>query len=292
MVKQRMTLFDFINIAVLIIVLIVCLYPFYYVLIYSISDPIEAASGVYLYPKGFNLSAYTEVFRLENLVSSIGISVYRAVVGTLLTVFCCSCFAYLLSKREMWFRKFIYRLVVATMYLNAGLIATYLTYSSLGLRNNLLVYVLPAAISAFYVVLIKTFIEQLPASLEEAAMIDGAGYVRSFFQIILPLSLPVLATVSIFSAVNQWNSWIDSLLFMSNGKLFAAQHVLYNFINQASAIAAQLRATGRVETGSYIITPKTLIMTVTMVVTLPILLVYPFFQRFFAKGMLLGAVKG
>lgn len=292
MARQKTTVFDLVNIALLTLVLIACLYPFYYVLIYSISDPIEAASGVYLYPKGFNLSAYVQVFYLDNLVNSIGISVYRAVGGTLLTVFCCSCFAYLLSKREMWFRKFIYRLVVATMYLNAGLIATYLTYSSLGLKNNLLVYILPTAISAFYVVLVKTFIEQLPASLEEAAMIDGAGYIRSFFQIVLPLSLPVLATVSIFSAVNQWNSWTDSLLFMSNGKLFAAQHVLYNFMNQADAIAAQLRTTGRAESLNYVITPKTLIMTVTMVVTLPILLVYPFFQRFFAKGMLLGAVKG
>lgn len=294
MVKQRFNGFNFINYLLLILICFFCFYPFYYVFIYSISDPTQAAAkGVYLYPIGFTLSTYLKVFQLDYLLHSIGISVLRTVSGTVLTLFCSSIFAYFLSKKEMLFRVIIYRLVIASMYLNAGLVAIYLTYSGLGLKDNFLVYILPGAVTGFYIVLIKTFIEQLPQSIEEAAMIDGAGYLAMFFRIVFPLSLPILATVSIFTAVNHWNTWTDSLLFINNPRLFTAQYVLYNYLSQADALVQALKTTGRVD-GIAVpkTTPEAIKMTITLVITLPILFVYPFFQRFFVKGLLIGAVKG
>lgn len=284
---------DVLNYILLCIVLVLCLYPFYYVFIYSISDPQKAIGGVYLFPKGFTLATYSNVFRLDNLFHSLFISVLRTVTGTVLTLFCCAMFAFLLSRKEMRFRIVIYRFVVATMYLNAGLIATYLTYAALELKDNFLVYILPTAISGFYIVLIKTFMEQLPSAVEEAATIDGAGYLTLFFKIVLPMSMPVLATIAIFSAVTQWNTWVDTLMYISDKRLYTAQYVLYNFLNRADAIAEAIRTSGRVDGApAQAMTPQAIKMTITMVITLPILFVYPFFQRFFVKGLLLGAVKG
>jgi putative aldouronate transport system permease protein len=294
MIKQRVNGFNIINYCLLFLICFICFYPFYYVFIYSISDPSEAAKGVYMYPRGFSLSTYLQVFKLNNLLHSVWISVLRTVSGTILTLFCCSLFAYFLSKREMLFRVIIYRIVIASMYLNAGLVAVYLTYSGLGLKDNFLVYILPLAVTGFYIVLIKTFIEQLPPSIEEAAMIDGAGYLTMFFKVVFPLSLPILATIAIFSAVNHWNTWIDGLLFISNPRLITAQYVLYNYLSQAEAIAQVLRTNAAAVNGIAIqkTTPEAIKMTITLVITLPIILVYPFFQRFFVQGLLVGAVKG
>lgn len=293
MVKKRFNLFNMTNYFLLFLICFVCFYPFYYVFIYSISDPTEAAKGVYLFPKGLTLATYVKVFQLDNLLHSIWISVLRTVSGTVLTLFCSSLFAYLLSKKEMLFRVIVYRLVIASMYLNAGLVAIYLTYASLGLKDNFLVYILPAAVTGFFIVLIKTFIEQLPPAIEEAAMIDGAGYLGMFFRVVLPLSLPIMATIAIFSAVNHWNSWIDSLLFINDTRLYTAQYTLYNYLSQADALAQALRKNAGVDgLAARKTTPEAIKMTITLVTILPILFVYPFFQRFFVKGLMVGAIKG
>lgn len=284
--------FNFFNYLILSLLVIATIYPFYYILIYSISDPIEAQKGVYLWPAGFSLEAYKATTSLPGIQDAALVTLARTVIGTVLTVLCCSFFAYLITKDEMPYRKLIYRFVLITMYFNAGFIPWYLTMKAYGLQNSFLLYVLPSALVGFNVILIKTFIEQLPASLEESAKIDGAGYLRIFTSVIFPLSMPIIATIAVFAAVGQWNTWFDNYFLVTDSKLQTLQLVLYNFLNQSNNISnmtsEQLTRGDIVRT----MTPQSIRMTITMLVTLPIVLVYPLLQRYFVKGIMLGAVKG
>jgi ABC-type sugar transport system, permease component len=284
--------FNACNYFFLTVLIIVTIYPFYYILIYSISDPIEAQKGVYLWPAGFSLEAYKTTIGLPGIRDAAIVSLGRTVIGTVITVFCCSFFAYLITKHEMPFRSTIYRFVLVTMYFNAGFIPWYLTMKAYGLQNSFMLYLLPSALVGFNVILIKTFIEQLPASLEESAKIDGAGYVRIFTSIVFPLSMPIIATIAVFAAVGQWNTWFDNYFLVSDPKLQTLQLVLYNLLNQTSNLSnltsEQLTRGDLVRT----MTPQSIRMTITMIVTLPIVLVYPLLQRYFVKGIMLGAVKG
>lgn len=296
MLRWRMSksdlIFNMINYTFLILLLIVTVYPFYYIFIYSISDSFEAQKGVYLWPAGFSLESYKAAFRLKGLADAAVVSVMRTVIGTILTVLCSSFFAYLITKQELPFRKYIYRFVLITMYFNAGFIPWYLTMKAYQLQNSFLLYILPGMLTGFYIILIKTFMEQLPPALEESAKIDGAGYFKIFTSIVFPLSLPIIATIAVFAAVGQWNTWFDNFFLVSDPKLQTLQLLLYNFLNQTSSIAGmsgeELTRTGQVR----VMTPQSVQMTITMLVTLPIVVVYPFLQRFFVKGIMLGAVKG
>ena len=191
--------FDGINTALLAILGIVTAYPFYYVLIYSFSDPTEAIRGVYFLPKKATIYNYIHIFTNSNLQHAAFISLARTLIGAVLTVLGSSIFAYAMSKENTPFRKFIYRASIATMYFSAGMIPWYLTMRAYGLQNNFFLYVVPSIVVVFFVILIKTFFEQLPKELEESAKIDGAGQFTILFSIILPLSVPILATVFIFS---------------------------------------------------------------------------------------------
>lgn len=285
-------MFDAVNYLLLLLLLVVTVYPFYYIFIYSISDSFEAQKGVFLWPAGFSLESYKASFRLKGIWDSAIVSVSRTVLGTVITVLCSAFFAYLITKREMPFRKLIYRFVLVTMYFNAGFIPWYLTMKAYGLQNNFLLYILPTALIGFYIILIKTFMEQMPPSLEESAKIDGAGYFKIFTHIVFPLSMPIIATIAVFAAVGQWNTWFDNFFLVSNPKLQTLQLLLYNFLSQTNSIAGmtgeELTRNGQVR----VMTPQSVQMTITMLVTLPIVVVYPFLQRFFVKGIMLGAVKG
>ncbi|BBI35891.1 sugar ABC transporter permease [Cohnella abietis] len=243
-------------------------------------------------PKGLNFVNYEKLLQMNTLYSTVLISVLRTVIGTLITVACCTFFSYIVTKPELYFRKFIYRFVVITLYFNAGLIPWYLTMRYLHLDNNFLLYVLPSAISGFYIVLIKTYIEQLPAALEESAMIDGAGYWTVFQNIIVPLSMPIIATIAVFAAVGQWNAWQDNYFLVTKQSLQTLQVMLYNYLNSAAAMANVNPSDFLDKNVSHRLTPESIKMTMTMIVTLPILFVYPFMQRYFVKGIMLGAVKG
>ncbi|GGD49707.1 carbohydrate ABC transporter permease [Paenibacillus nasutitermitis] len=294
-IKERgfgLTLFNLLNYTGLTIFFIICIYPFYYIFIYSISDPVQAQKGIALLPAGITINNYIEIFQLRNILNSFVVSVLRTVIGAGITVLCCSLFAYIVSKDELPYKKIIYRFVIITMYFNAGIIPYYLTMKMYHLNNNFLLYIIPTAISAFYVILLKTFMEQLPAALEESAKIDGAGYFTIFVKIIFPISTPIVATIAVFAAVNQWNSFIDNFLLVQSLKLKTLQLVLFEYFNQASQIASASKEDLTRGTAVRKITPETIRMTITMVVTLPIIFVYPFMQRYFVKGLILGAVKG
>ena len=274
----------------------ICAYPFYYLIINSISANDVAARGdVIFYPIGVHFRNFTQVIKLEGLMQSAVVSVGRTVLGTAGTVIGCAFMGFMFTQEKMWARKFWYRFTVATMYFSAGLIPWYMNLRMLGFLDNFWVYVIPGLVSPYNVILVKTFIEGLPPALEESATLDGAGYFRCFVSVVMPLITPILATLCIFSAVGQWNSFTDTMMLMPSGKYYTLQFLLYKYQHEAQSLAALVRTTqdsGAMANLSVKQTALSVQMTVAMVVTLPILLVYPYFQRYFVKGIMIGAVKG
>lgn len=277
---------------------LICVYPFYYLIINSISaNDVSARGDVMFYPIGIHFRNYVDVMKIQGLGQAALISVGRTVLGTLCTIIGSSFLGFMFTQEKLWHRKFWYRFTVATMYFSAGLIPWYITMMNLHLTNNFLAYILPAIVQPFNIILIKTYIENTPASLQEAAEIDGAGVLRIYAQVIVPISMPVLATVAIFAAVGQWNAFQDTLMLMTDQDLYTLQYTLYQYINQASSLARMIESSGGSISDSVIAaatqqTPTSVRMTVSVVVVLPILLVYPIFQRFFVKGIMIGSVKG
>jgi len=280
------------NILLLLIVAVVCAYPFYFIIINALSSAKEITKGVYLFPRSFTLLYFQKVFAMPSVLHAALISLARTVAGTALTVFCSALLGYMVTKRTLPFRKAIYRFVIVTMYLSAGLIPWYIVMMSLGLKNNFLLYILPSSVVAFYVVLIKTYIESIPASVEESAEIDGAGTFTVFFRIIVPLCIPILACVTVFCAVNQWNSWVDNFYLVSDPNLTTLQYLLYGLLKSNMAGALTQATAGLALDQAKKVTPQGLQYAMTVVTALPILVVYPVMQRFFIKGIMLGAVKG
>lgn len=276
---------------------LLCAYPFWYLIVNSVSaNDLSAAGDVRVWPQGFHLSNYAQILQLNGLNSATLVSVARTVIGTAATVLASAFLGFMFTQERMWKRALWYRLVVVTMYFNAGLIPVYVTMKTLGLTNSFWVYILPAIVQPFNVILVKTYIESLPRSLQEAAEVDGASTLRIFFSVILPNTTPILATVAIFSAVAQWNSFQDTLIYITDQKLYSLQYMLYMFINQASSLAqAAQNAQGNlgvIASAATSQTPTSVRMTVAVIVVLPIIFIYPLFQRYFVKGIMLGAVKG
>lgn len=275
----------------------VCVYPFYYIFINTISaNDLSERGKIVFWPKGIHFTNYLNVMKIDGLLQATKISLARTVIGTFVTVIVAAFLGYMFTRETMWHRKLWFRMVAATMYFNAGIIPWFITMKNLGLTNNFWVYILPVAVQPFYIILCKTFVESIPKELEDAAEIDGAGTLRIFFQIIIPIIKPILATVAIFAAVAQWNSFQDTLLLVTDDKLYTLQYVLYNYLNQASSLKSLVNNSSSAEAMAaslaHASTATSIRMTVTIVVVTPILLVYPIFQRFFTKGIMIGAVKG
>ena len=275
----------------------VCAYPFYYIFINTISaNNLSERGKIIFWPKEIHFTNYQNVMKISGLFQAMKVSVARTVIGTIVTVVVAAFLGYMFTRETMWHRKLWFRMVAATMYFNAGIIPWFITMKNLGLTNNFWVYIFPVAVQPFYIILCKTFVESVPKELQDAAEIDGAGTLRIFFQIIIPVIKPILATVAIFAAVNQWNSFQDTLLLITDDKLYTLQYTLYNYINQASSLKALVNNSTSIEamTASlaHASTATSIRMTVTIVVVTPIILIYPIFQRFFTKGIMIGAVKG
>jgi len=289
-------IFNIVNYLFFALFTLLCIFPFYYLFINTISDNHLVALGrVTLYPVGIQLQNYVEVLKIEGLADAALTSVARTVLGTLWSVGGSAFLGYLVTKNEMWHRKLFYRLIIITMYFNAGLIPWYMNMRMLGFLDSFWAYVIPWLVSPYNVILVKTFIENVPPSLEESAHLDGAGYIVCFTKVILPLITPIMATLAIFTAVYQWNSFIDTMVLMPSGKNYTLQYVLYKYQNEASALAAMMRSSQDTSSVANLSTKQTALsvrMTVAMVVVFPILLVYPYFQKFFVKGIMIGAVKG
>jgi len=239
------------------------------------------------------LDNYAYVFANNNIAQATFISVMRTVVGTVISVFCTAMLAYTISRKEFVLRKFVTIAFIVTMYLNGGLIPTYLLIRDLHLLNNFWVYILPGVIGVFNMIVIRSFIEGLPEGIIESAKMDGAGDFNVFIRIILPLTVPALATVALFVAVFQWNSWFDVFLYTSsNLNLSTLQYELQRILEVTNTTGTSTADQfARSQSGGQNVTPTTIRATMTIVASLPIIMVYPFLQKYFVKGMTLGGVK-
>lgn len=275
----------------------VCAYPFYYIFINTISaNNLSERGKIIFLPQEIHFTNYQQVMKITGLFQALKVSLARTIIGTFVTVIVAAFLGYMFTRETLWHRKLWFRMVAATMYFNAGIIPWFITMKNLGLTNNFWVYIFPVAVQPFYIILCKTFVESVPKELQDAAEIDGAGTLRIFFQIIIPVIKPILATVAIFAAVAQWNSFQDTLLLVTDDKLYTLQYTLYNYINQASSLKSLVNNSTSMEalaaSLAHASTATSIRMTVTIVVVTPIILVYPIFQRFFTKGIMIGAVKG
>ena len=287
---------DRINYLIFILFTVACIFPFYYLFINTISDNDLVVKGVINFiPRGLHLDNYTSLLNVSDLSNAFLVSVGRTLLGTAFMVAASAFVGYLVTKQEMWGRKFWYRFLIITMYFNAGLIPWFLNMQMLGLTNTFWAYIIPGIVAPYNIILVKTYIESIPAELEESAQIDGATHMVIFRKIIWPLSKPILATIAIFGAVGHWNSFTDSLILMQSAPtLYTLQHRLYIYLNTASNLSALMESGGQVSDAvlKSALSAKVIKYTISMVTVIPILVVYPFMQRYFEKGIMLGAVKG
>ncbi len=294
MVKTKKTetykVFDVLNIILMLFLGAVMLYPFLYVISHSVMpDAQRALRPLSIIPKSFDWSGYEYIFSSGSMVvNGYKISIFRVVVGTSMSLFFECMMAYTLSKKYYPFRKTITMLIAFTMWFNAGLIPFFLTVSTLGLVNRLMVLVIPRLMSVWHILIMRNFFSQIPDSLEESARIDGANDVTVLFKVVLPLSMPVLATVALFHIVSYWNEWFQALIFMSDKKKQPVMIILRQILAQANqaSLNEMIRET-------FYAPPTVLIQMATIVtVAFPIIVIYPMFQKYFVKGMLIGSIKG
>ncbi len=293
--KPGDVLFNVLNYLFFTLFTLTCIFPFYYLFINTISDNDLVKRGlINFYPKGINFNNYLALKSVNDLGYAFVVTISRTIIATVLMVVASAFVGYLVTKQEMWKRSFWYRFLVITMYFNAGLIPWYLNFAMLGLTNKYAAYILPAIVAPYNIILVKTYIESIPGELEESAFIDGASHMTVFRKLIFPLCKPILATITIFGAVGNWNSFQDSLILMQDSHLFTLQHRLYIYLNQSSNIQSVMQSGGSaaVSAMEQALNAKVIKYTISMVSIIPILLVYPFMMRYFEEGIMLGAVKG
>ena len=293
MVKAKklkgVSLFDYVNCAIMILFAIITLYPFWYVISVSLTEYSQFINTKFLlYPKGINFEAYKIILTEESLYRSFILTASVVVVYVVLHVFLCFITAYPLSKKNVPGRNFMLLLVVIPMVFSGGMIPTYLVIKSLGLMNTYTVLIITGAFSAYNTVLMKNFISQVPDALEEAAKIDGANDYYILFKIYLPMSLPIIATIALFAAVGKWNDYGTALYYISNSKLYPIQNVLRSMLVENS-IDTVSGGFGQAEAFKLQTSSK---MAAVVVATVPVVAVYPFVQKYFVKGIMLGSVKG
>ncbi|PYI57128.1 carbohydrate ABC transporter permease [Paenibacillus flagellatus] len=284
--------FDAANYAALALLGAATLYPFWNLLAISLNESMDTLrGGITLFPRKFTLDNYTLIFQNRRLFSAVGLSVARTLVGTAAALAATMMVAYALSRKEFVLRKALNTVLVVSMYVNGGLIPYYLLIKQLGLTNTFLVYIVPGLLGAFHVMIMRSFFDELPAGLIESAKLDGAGEFQTLLRVVAPISLPVIATIALFVSVGHWNAWLDNYLFNTDEKLTLLQYELMKILMQSTEqIGAG--ATNTVDADLMrMTTPQSIRATMTIVATVPILLVYPFMQNYFIKGMTLGAVK-
>lgn len=282
--------FNIFNIIILLLFAFTTLYPFLYTLSISLSSAAEAAKGgFHLYPKDISFTAYNMVFKNESLPIAYVNTIFRTVVGTVLALIVTCFYAYALARPETPNKKFFTVLLVFTMLFSGGKIPTYLALKQYHLLDSIWVYILPMLIIPYNVIVARSFFMSIPRSLNEAAKIDGAGEFRTFFQIIVPISKPIIMTIALFMAVSHWNSWYDALMYITDNNKIVVQLLLQRIIQESDV---SLITQGLVNPDAAEFTSETVKSATVIVAILPILLFYPFIQKYFTKGIMLGAVKG
>lgn len=282
-------LIDIIKVLFLAMVVIVCVYPFWNIFIISINDATDAMrGGLYFLPRILSFSSYMDILSRETFQHSILVTVARTVIGTPLAVLVTSALAYSMSRKELLGRKQLNLLFIFTMYFGGGMVPYYMILKSLGLLNNFLVFILPNLLSVYNMILVRNYIDGMPEAIFESAKIDGANDLVVFFRMVLPLAKPIIMTVALFVAIGHWNSWFDAYLYTNSQDLKTMQSILVEILNQYQTSEAGASAADRMTQS---ITPDSIRMAATMVTTIPIILVYPFVQKYFVQGIMLGSVK-
>ena len=288
--KMKEKIIDICIIMFMVIFSLLVFYPFYYVIINSFNARLMQGPALF-WPGKLSVHSYITVFATDRLINAFLISASRTIIGLFTCVLLCAISAFALRKKELKFRNFYLILFTIPMFFSGGLIPTYLNLRNLNLLNNFLVYIIPPAWSFFSVIIIMTAFNDLPESLEECARLDGASYTRILFTIFIPLSIPVLAVIALFQGVDHWNSWFDTMYYTTNPKLMTLAGILIQIINSNQVSYDQLRMSSINLDETY--QEGEVIKLVTIVISIvPIVMIYPFFQRFFVKGLTIGSIKG
>lgn len=292
---RKFGLTDVIIYGVLAIIVFVTLFPFWNAVVLSFNEGKDAQlGGIYFWPRAFTLDNYKKVISDSVVWNAFAVSILRAALGVFSTIIVTALFAYAASKPHLMFRKAYMALVLISMYFSGGLIPTYLVIKSLGLLNNFLVYIVVWMFNAFYALVFLSFFKGIPPALMESAKIDGAGEWKIFFRIIIPLSKPVIAAVSLFVAVNHWNSWYDNMLYVKKPALNTLSFLFVKMIQAQQALEnfASTSGVNDISITSGSVSSTTLSLATMMVAIVPIMFVYPFAQKYFTSGIMVGSVKG
>ena len=285
--KRRVSLFDILNTIFMVALAFVFLYPFWQTLVISFSTPEYASSlGVKLFPPEVTLDSYKSVFRTGSIWVGYANTLFRTIIGTVLTVLVTYCAGYAISRKNLPFKRSITFFITVTMFFSGGLIPTFLTIKSYGLVGSRLALILPMLTSAWNIIITRNYIAGLPDELEEAALVDGAHPLKIVFQVMFPLSMPIVAVLALWTAVGHWNAWFDAMIYCSGESKIVLQLVLRRLLIDSQAETSILQSTVAATT------PESIKDATIMVAILPIICVYPFLQKHFTKGVTLGAVKG
>ena len=292
--KKKMETFDIVNAAVMIVMMVVMLFPFWYCIVGSFNDGTDyLRGGVYFWPREFVLSNYKAVFRDPSIFNAFKVTIAKSLIGTFTSLLVTSLAAYAMTRPALKGKRFYAPFMTLTMYFGGGLIPYFVVIRDLGLYDSFWVYIIPGLFSVWNMIILRSFFAELPPELIEAARLDGAGEYRIFFQIVLPLSKAVLATIVLFSLVGHWNAYFDSMMYTSAPELQTIQLFLKKMITDpgtASSLASS--AAMAIPAEARKVTPQTIKLAAMVVTSLPIICVYPFLQKYFVKGTMIGSVKG
>ncbi|BBI32792.1 carbohydrate ABC transporter permease [Cohnella abietis] len=282
--------FDLGNNLLMLLICFLTLYPVWYVIVNSFNDGKDAMLGnLYWWPRVFSLDSYKAVFNSNGIMLAMGVTVAKTVIGTFVHVFFTAMVAYALSNRDLLGRKLYMTLGTITLFFGGGLIPSYLLIRDLGLLDSFWVYILPAAFSFYDLIIFMAFFREIPTALEEAAQIDGANEFKIFMRIIIPVSMPVVATIALFHGVYQWNDYFAGVIYINNSNLQPIQTFLYRIVAESSSNQMVSAMAGSIQKS---VTSQSVKLATMVVTTLPIVLVYPFLQKYFVKGMMIGSIKG
>lgn len=291
---NRSTAFDWINYTVMVLLAFIMIYPLWYCVAGSLNEGMDyLRGGVFLWPRKWTLANYKAVFLDSAILNAFWVTIWKCLVGTVTSVLCTAMVAYAITRPKLRLKKLYIPFIMLTMFFSGGLIPYFILIVDLGLYDSFWVYVIPTMFSAYNMIIIQSFMRELPSELIESAKLDGASEYRIFFQMILPLSKPVLATIALFTVVTHWNSYFDSMMYTSSQELQTIQLFLKKIITDPSVSRGLgSAATIAIPDQAATLTPQVVKLATMVVTALPVVCIYPFLQRYFVKGVTVGAVKG
>ncbi|MCP1310917.1 carbohydrate ABC transporter permease [Paenibacillus tyrfis] len=286
----REVIFDRLNDVFMLVICFVTLYPIWYVLVNSLNDGNDAMrGGIYWWPRMFSFDSYLAVFANDGIMLAMGVTVAKTVVGTVVHVLFTAMVAYAFSRKELIGRRAYMMLGTITLFFSGGLIPSYLLIRDLGLLDSFWVYIIPAMFSFFDLIVFQAFFREIPDGLEEAAKLDGANDFKIFRSVILPVSMPVVATIALFHGVYQWNDYFTGMIYINQSELQPIQTYLYRVVAQSSSNQMMAATSGTIAKS---VSSQSIKLATMVITSLPIVIVYPFLQKYFVKGFMIGSIKG